>query len=171
MPDPASRSLFADLPNCGDFDFRIARDGTWFYRNSPIGRPALVRLFASALRRDRDGSYWLVTPVERGRVTVEDAPFLAIDVDRRGTSRDASLVFRTNVGDEVTAGADHPLRIAYPDPAKAEPRPYIRVREGLEALIARPVFYRLVEWAEPGEGGLGLWSSGIFFPLGRGDDA
>jgi hypothetical protein len=156
----------------GDLDMRIARDGTWFYRGSPINRMALVKLFASVLRREHDGSYWLVTPAERGRVTVEDAPFIAVAVDRDGEGRAQRLIFRTNLDEIVTAGADHPLRVE--TAADGAPAPYILVRPGLEARLARPVFYELVEWGEEervaGESQFGVWSAGHFFRLGELDE-
>ena len=150
-------------------DMRIARDGTWLYRGSPINRMPLVKLFASVLRRDRDGSYWLVTPAERGRVAVEDAPFIAVAVDRQGEARDQRLIFRTNLDEIVTADADHPLRVE--TAADGTPAPYILVRPGLEARLARPVFYELVDLGqeEPlgGEIQFGVWSGGMFFRLGE----
>jgi hypothetical protein len=152
----------------GDLDMRIARDGTWFYRGSAINRMPLVKLFASVLRRERDGLYWLVTPAERGRVAVEDAPFIAVAVDREGEGRDQHLIFRTNLDEIVTAGPDHPLRVE--TAADGTPAPYILVRPGLEARLLRPVFYELVELAreEPigGEVQFGVWSGGLFFRLG-----
>lgn len=164
---------FSKLPSCGDFDFRIARDGTWFYRGSPIGRKPLVRLFSTVLRRENDGSYWLVTPVERGRITVDDAPFVAVEMSVAGSGRAQSLAFRTNVEDWVTADAEHPIRVELG--ADGAPSPYIRVRGALDALIARPVFYQLVDLAEArGEGKLaelGIWSAGTYFPLGLAEAA
>jgi uncharacterized protein len=152
----------------GDLDMRIARDGTWFYRGSAINRMSLVKLFASVLRREPDGSYWLVTPAERGRVTVEDAPFIAVAVDKDGDGPEQQLIFRTNLDEIVTAGADHKLRVETAD--DGTPAPYILVRPGLEARLARPVFYELVEWGqeEPiaGESQFGVWSGGLFFQLG-----
>ena len=152
----------------GDLDMRIARDGSWFYRGSPIGRMPLVKLFASVLRREMDGSYWLVTPAERGRVTVEDAPFIAVAVDREGEGRDQRLIFRTNLDEIVTAGAGHELRIE--TAADGTPAPYILVRPGLEARLARPVFYELAELGGEervaGESRFGVWSGGLFFELG-----
>ena len=152
----------------GDLDMRIARDGTWFYRGSAINRLPLVKLFASVLRREPDGSYWLVTPVERGRVRVEDAPFIAVAVEREGEDREQRLIFRTNLDEIVTASLDHPLRVETAD--DGTPAPYIRVRPGLEARLARPVFYELVEWADEARdasgGRFGLWSGGVFFELG-----
>ena len=161
--------------SCGDFDIRIARDGTWYYKGTPISRLPLVKLFASVLRREADGSHWLVTPVERGTILVEDAPFVAVDVDRQPPaspgSADDSLIFRTNLDETVVAGPDHPIRVAI-DADTGEPAPYIEVRDGLEALINRATFYRLVELAvgrvDPDDGRevLGVWSKGRFFPLG-----
>ena len=157
------------LPFCGDFDIRIARDGTWYYRNSPIGRKALVRLFSTVLRREEDGEYLLVTPVERGRVAVEDAPFTAVELVVSGTGADQVLRFRTNVDDWVEAGPDHPIRVAHA-PDSGEPSPYIHVRDALEALIVRSVYYQLadlgVERAQDGKTMLGVWSKNTFFPLG-----
>ncbi len=152
-----------------DLQMRIAADGTWYYQNSPINRLPLVKLFASVLRREEDGRYWLVTPVERGLIEVEDAPFVAVDSRTEGSGRDQVIHFRTNLDQEVAAGEEHPLRIAE-DPQSGEPRPYVLVRDGLEALINRPVFYRLVETAVPDEADparLGLWSGGRFYPLGK----
>jgi hypothetical protein len=149
---------------CGDIDIVIRRDGTWMHEGSPIGRKELVRLFSTVLRKDPDG-YWLVTPVEKMRITVEDSPFHAVRVDRRGEA----LVFTTDVGDETEAGPDNPIRVET-DPGSAEPRPYVHVRRGLEARIDRAVFYELVEMAEerqtPEGPQLGVRSSGVFFPLG-----
>ena len=156
------------LPHCGDFDMRIARDGTWFYRGTPIGRKPLVKLFSSVLRREADGSFWLVTPVERGRILVDDAPFTAVELDVSGAGRDQVLHFRTNLDDGIEAGPEHPIRIEI-DPETAEPSPYIEVRDGLEALLLRSVFYQLVELAvdsEEREDVIGVWSKGRFFPLG-----
>src|SRR5215471_8017890 len=134
---PAGRSTnaldFSQLPSCGDFDMRIARDGTWFYRGSPIGRKPLVKLFSTVLRRE-NGEFWLVTPVERGRILVDDAPFVAVEVDAVGEGADRRLTFRTNVDDIVTADAAHPIRVDH-DPESGEPSPYITVRNGLEARI------------------------------------
>jgi hypothetical protein len=148
---------------------RIARDGTWFYQGTPIGRKPLVKLFSTVLRREPDGSYWLVTPVERGRIVVEDAPFTAVELTASGAARDQILTFRTNVDDEVTADAEHPLRVAH-DPETGEPSPYILVRDGLEARLSRPVYYQLVELGEERRDGggamYGVWSKGRFFPLG-----
>jgi hypothetical protein len=157
---------------CGHFDIHIAGDGSWFYRGTPIKRSALVRLFSTVLRRDAAGTYWLSTPAERGRITVADVPFLAIDLDVRdaASGRDQTLIFRTNVDDTVAIGADHPLRVET-DEATGAPRPYILVRDGLEARVIRPVFYRLVELGREervgGTAQFGVWSKGKFFPLGN----
>ena len=113
--------------DCGDLEMRIARDGTWFYRGSPIGRLPLVKLFASVLRREADGRYWLVTPAERGRIEVEDVPFLAVALTVEGEGRDQQLIFRTNLDEFVTAGPDNPLRVE--TAASGEPAPYILVRD------------------------------------------
>lgn len=150
--------------HCGEIDIVIRKDGTWFHEGSPIGREALVRLFSTVLRKDPDG-FHLVTPVEKMRITVEDAPFIATRVDREGET----LKFLTNVGDEVEAGPDNEIRIEM-DPATGEPRPYLHVRRGLDALIARPVFYELVEMAQerdtPEGPRLGVESNGAWFPVG-----
>lgn len=159
------RRLPVDL---GDLGMRIARDGTWFYRGSPITRPALVKLFASVLRREPDGGYWLVTPAERCRVEVEDVPFLALALTIEGAGRQQQLIFRTNLDDIVTAGPANPLRVE--TAASGEPGPYILVRDDLEARIARPVFYDLVELGCEESIGqttqFGVWSKGEFFRLG-----
>ncbi|WP_370545457.1 DUF1285 domain-containing protein [Caulobacter sp. 17J80-11] len=149
--------------HCGDIDIVIRRDGTWLHEGAPIGRPELVRLFSTVLRRDPDG-FHLVTPVEKLKITVEDSPFRAVRVDRR----DGALVFTTDVGDEVEAGPQDPLRVET-DPVTGEPAPYVHVRRGLEARVERPVFYELVEMAEerqtPDGPQLGVTSQGAFFPL------
>jgi uncharacterized protein len=151
-------------PHCGDIDIRIRKDGVWFHEGTPIGREALVRLFSTILRRDPDG-FHLVTPVEKMKITVEDAPFIAVRVDRVGEG----LRFLTNVGDEVEAGPDNAIRVEE-DQATGEPRPYLHVRGGLEALIARTVFYELVEMAAEGDTPdgprLGVLSNGAWFPIG-----
>ncbi len=150
-------------PHCGDLDMRIARDGTWFYLGTPIGRPAMVRLFSTILRKDPEG-YVLVTPVEKVGITVDDAPFVALDVE----ARDGVLVFRTNVDDEVTASPSHPIRVER-DPTTGEPSPYLLVRSNLEALIDRKTFYRLVDLGEvrehEGAEWFGVTSQGAFFPI------
>jgi hypothetical protein len=148
---------------------RIARDGTWFYHGSPIGRTQLVKLFSTVLKRDSIGDYWLETPVEKCRIQVEDAPFLAVEMVVEGTGVNQRLQFRTNVDDNLIAGPDNPIRVEI-DPDSDEPSPYLLVRGALEALIARAVFYDLVELAVEeecdGERQFGVWSDGVFFPLG-----
>lgn len=154
-------------PHCGEIDMRIARDGTWFYQGTPIGRPAMVRAFANILRRDPD-EYVLVTPVERVRIRVDDAPFVAVDFARTGEGRAQRLTFTTNIGDTAEAGPEHPIRVVR-DPATGEPAPYVHIRGGLEALIDRKTFYRLVEIGttelSQGAAWFGLWSGGVFFPV------
>ncbi len=131
---------------CGDIDMRIASDGTWFYMGTPIGREKMVKLFASVLRKDGDGKTYLVTPVEKIGITVDDAPFLATSVEfaESDSNSGLSLCFTTNVGDAVIAGTDHPIRVEV-DSETGEPRPYLLVRGRLEALIARTVYYELIE--------------------------
>lgn len=155
--------------HCGEIDIRIRKDGVWFHEGTPIGREALVRLFSTVLRLDPDG-YHLVTPVEKLKIQVEDAPFIATRVDAV-PGRDGAgdvLRFETNVGDVVEAGPDNAIRVET-DPATGEPRPYLHVRRGLEALIARPVFYELVELAAerdtPEGPRLGVGSHGAWFPI------
>jgi uncharacterized protein len=154
-------------PFCGDLDMRIARDGTWFYLGTPIGRKPLVKLFSSILKREGD-RYFLVTPVEKVGITVDDAPFVAVDFTAAGDGPNRSLTFVTQVDDEVTAGPDHPIRVVR-DPETGEPAPYVMVRRGLEALIDRKSFYRLVELGETravdGVEQFGVWSGGAFFPI------
>jgi len=154
--------------DCGDLEMRIARDGTWFYRGSPIARRPLVKLFASVLRREADGRYWLVTPAERGKIEVEDVPFLAVALTVEGEGREQRLIFRTNLDDIVTAGPNNPLRVE--TTANGQPAPYILVRGDLEARIARPVFYELVELGRQERvenvTQFGVWSRGMFFRLG-----
>jgi hypothetical protein len=150
--------------HCGEIDIVIKKSGLWFHEGSPIGREALVRLFSTVLRKDPDG-FCLVTPVEKMKITVEDAPFVAVRVDRVGEA----LQFLTNVGDVVEAGPDNAIRVEL-DAATGAPHPYLHVRRGLEALIARPVFYELVELAEeretPEGPRLGVSSNGAWFPVG-----
>lgn len=150
-------------PFCGDIDMRIARNGTWYYEGGPIRRPGMVRLFAGILKRE-GARYFLVTPVEKVGITVEDAPFVAVDVGITGAGREQLVKFETNVGDSVIADADHPIR-ATRDPLTQEPSPYVMVRAGLEALIDRKSFYRMAERGGHHDGWFGLWSSGTFFPL------
>ena len=150
-------------PYCGEIDIRIARDGTWYYLGTPIGRKPLVRLFSSILKREGD-RHFLVTPVEKVGITVDDAPFLAVDFTAEGSGPAQRLTFTTLTEDEVTAGPDNPIRLAL-DPASGEPSPYVHVRRSLEALMDRKTFYRLVELGAEHEGQFGVWSSGAFFPF------
>ena len=155
-------------PFCGDLDIRIAKDGTWYYLGSPINRFELVKLFSSILKKE-DGKYFLVTPVEKVGITVEDAPFVAVDVDATGDGMNQNLTFTTHVGDTALAGPDNPIRIVI-DPDTEEPSPYILVRNNLEARIDRKSFYRLVDIATHKDDWFGVWSGGQFFPLIRSDD-
>jgi uncharacterized protein len=152
-------------PYCGDIGMKIRSDGVWFYAGTPIGRMPLVKLFAGVLRKDADGKHYLVTPVEKVDVAVEDAPFLAVEMEVQGSGRQQRLVFRTNVDDIVTVGPAHPLRFAV-DAAGGGLKPYVLVRGRLEALVTRALYYDLVELAvtDP-ERGFGLWSGGAFFPM------
>jgi len=146
--------------HCGEIDIVIKKNGLWFHEGTPIGREALVRLFSTVLRKDPEG-YVLVTPVEKLAIRVEDAPFTAVRVDREGDA----LKFLTNVGDEVEAGPDDPIRVAA-DPTNGGPAPYVHVRRGLEARLKRSVFYELVEMAETRGEEMGVVSNGAWFPIG-----
>jgi len=154
---------------CGDIDMRIARDGTWFYQGSPIGRKPLVKLFASVLHRDHEGEFWLQTPAEKCRIQVDNAPFIAVEMMVEGKAREQSISFRTNVDENVKVGTNHPIRVEV-DPQTGEPSPYVVVKRGLEALISRAVFYDLVELGVEkrvsGKPAFGVWSRGSFFFLG-----
>lgn len=167
---------FPPLESCGDFNLRIGHDGTWFYHGSPIGRKAITKLFASVLRRENDGSYWLVTPAERGRIAVDDVPFVAVSLEVRMEMGQQALIFTTNLDEVVTADADHDLWV---DPVSddASPEtggtPYIHIRGGLNARLSRPVYYQLAELAvveqRQGRAVFGVWSAGRFFVLGEHD--
>ena len=149
--------------HCGDSEMRIARDGTWYHQGSPIGRQAMVRLFSTILRREADGGFVLVTPVEKLSIEVEDAPFVAVELKSEGEAKDRSLAFRLNTGDLVVAGPDHELRF---EAGEGGSHPYVRVRDGLDALVARPVYYELANLAlEEGHEPPGLWSGGAFFEM------
>lgn len=160
---------------CGDLPFLIKRDGTWMYQGTPINRKELVCLFASVLRREEDGGWWLQTPAERGRIEVEDAPFVAVELDWTGDGRHQVLSFRTNIDEVVTAGPEHPIRISH-DLFTCEPTPYLLLRPGaghlaVEARINRATYYELValavtEWVG-NKRQLGVWSQGKFFSLGE----
>ena len=158
---------------CGDFHIRIARDGTWFYHGSPISRKPLCRLFSTVLRRDDAGDFWLETPVEKGRIEVDDAPFTAVELSILDAGPQQRLIFRTNLDDTVEVDADHPIRVEH-NSVTLEPSPYVLVRDRLEALILRAVFYQLVDIAVPRDGSddgeIGVWSNGVFFSLGRTDE-
>ncbi|SFJ40629.1 DUF1285 domain-containing protein [Jannaschia pohangensis] len=147
-----------DPPYCGEIDIVIKRDGTWIHEGTPIGRPGLVRLFASILKREGE-RHFLVTPVEKVGIKVEDAPFVAQDFEAAG----GTITFSTNVGDTVAAGPDHPIRVVLA--ADGEPSPYVEVRRGLEALIDRKTFYRLVDLGHEEDGQFGVTSGGVFFPI------
>lgn len=157
-------------PFCGDLDMRIAADGTWFYLGTPIGRKPLVKLFASVLRHDEDGKYYLVTPVEKIGIKVDDAPFLAVEMDVQGAGRTQSITVRTNTDDVVRIGEAHPLRFAKEDGTDGL-KPYVLVRGRLEALFARSIFYDLValgvDEQMKGTSMFGVWSEGMFFPMQR----
>ncbi|GBF25695.1 hypothetical protein MnTg02_00727 [bacterium MnTg02] len=155
-------------PYCGEIGLRIAADGTWYYQDSPIGRKTLVKLYASVLRHDDDGRHYLVTPVEKIGIEVEDAPFLAVGMSVQGEGQEQTLSFRTNVDDAVTAGPDHPMRFEF-DQENNGLKPYLHVRGRLEALVTRALTYDLVALALEaqidGEPHLGIWSASQFFPI------
>jgi uncharacterized protein len=149
--------------HCGDSEMRIARDGTWFHQGSPIGRVEMVRLFSTILRREPDGGYVLVTPGEKLDILVDDAPFIAVEVKNEGAGTGRSLAFRLNTGDLVVAGPVHGLRFEDRDDG---PHPYLHVRGGLEALVARSVYYELANMAlDDGADPPGVWSGGAFFAM------
>ncbi|HWL30861.1 MAG TPA: DUF1285 domain-containing protein [Xanthobacteraceae bacterium] len=154
-------------PFCGDLDMRIAADGTWFYMKTPIGRPALVKLFASVLKREGE-KYFLVTPVEKCGIAVDDAPFMAVELRVDDGDRGRVLHFRTNVDDWVACDADHALRFE-PEPDTGGMKPYLHVRDGLWAKVTRALFYDLVELGEErdigGERMFGVASGGAFFAM------
>lgn len=154
-------------PFCGDLDMRIARDGTWFYLGTPIGRKPLVKLFSSIIRKDGE-DYFLVTPVEKVGITVDDAPFVAIDFEVSGDGADQVLTFTTQVDDQAVAGPENPIRVVR-DPDTGEPSPYVLIRANLEALIDRKSFYRLIDLGNhedrDGTSWFGVRSQGEFFPI------
>jgi|MDSV01.1.fsa_nt_gb hypothetical protein len=171
--DPAELTLAHVNDSHRQYHMRIAADGSWFHEGEVIQRHALVKLFASVLRRGADGSFWLVTPAERGLIDVDDAPFVAVSLaaedDPSQGPQAVKLHFTTNLDETVTAGPDHSIRVVHD--ADETPRPYIQIRPGLEALIGRAVFYELVERAEerssPDGAVLGVWSENCFFELGK----
>jgi uncharacterized protein len=160
-------------PFCGDLDMEIRSDGTWFYMGTPIGRQPLVRLFSTVLRKDGDGKTYLVTPVEKVGIRVQDAPFVAVEMAVSGEADTQTLTFRTNVGDVVEAGAEHALRFEIKG-ENSELKPYLHVRGNLEALVARPVMYDLVELGEHADiGGVSMFavrSGGVLFPMMLSDE-
>lgn len=155
-------------PFCGDLDMRIARDGLWYYMGTPIGREALVRLFSTVLRKDEDGKTYLVTPVEKIGIKVDDAPFLAVEMTVHNHEGEQALTLRTNVGDVVEVGAEHPLRFVDEDKTEGV-KPYVHVRGRLDALLARPLLYQLVDLGESrdvdGVEMFGVSSRGQFFSI------
>lgn len=160
-------------PFCGDLDMRIASDGTWYYMGSPIGRKPLVRLFSTVLRHDEDGKYYLVTPVEKVGIKVDDAPFLAVQMEVEGKGAHQVITFTTNVGDEFQVDGEHPLRFETEEKTGGL-KPYALVRGRLEALINRAVLYDLVELGREhevkGERHFGIWSAGRFYPMATAGD-
>ena len=178
MAQGGSLKGFAWPENCGDFSMRIAADGTWFYQNSPIGRKALCQLFATVLQKDEAGEYWLVTPVERGKILVEDAPFVAVEMriehkEKGGKDKKQTLYFRTNLDHWIRLDAEHPMRLDETTPDGAS-IPYLLCWDGLEAKINRSVYYELVELAlnqqsqeQADQNQLAIQSDGIWFSLGK----
>ncbi len=150
-----------DPQQTGDSEMRIAADGTWYHQGDPILRPAMVRAFSSILRREPDDSYALVTPYQKLSIIVDDAPFVAVELESEGSGTKRTLAFRLNTDHLVVANADHPLRFG-----ADKPQPYLKVRHGLEAVLARPVYYQLAELAlEEDVDPIGIWSAGVFFPM------
>ena len=171
---PATKRGLPQPELYGDIDMRITRNGSWLYHGSPIARKPLVKLFSTVLRREDDGNFYLVTPVERCLVHVDDAPFVAVELTRTTVNTQQVLTFRTNLDEVVTADLAHPIRVEH-DAKTREPSPYILIRAGLDALIARPVYYELVglgvEEIRDNNRVFGVWSSGHFFELGTLDEA
>lgn len=154
------------------YGIKILRNGTWLHNGSPIDRHNLVKLFSTVLQRDADGGYWLVTPVEKGRIEVEDAPFTAVELRVSSSGKSQQLDFRTNLDDWVGVGPMHPLRVAH-DAVTGEPSPYVIVRGGMEALVVRSVYYELARLAVPEDGDTGIWgvwSREEFYPIGKLDE-
>ncbi|MFM1897362.1 MAG: hypothetical protein RLZZ385_2436 [Pseudomonadota bacterium] len=153
-------------PYCGEMDMRIAADGTWYHEGAPLRRPAMVKLFSNILKREGE-RYFLVTPVEKVGIQVDDCPFVTVALDAEGSGNDQRLVFTLNTGEQVTLTGDHGLQVE--TRTNGEPHPVLEVRNGLHALVSRKDFYRLVGLAEsgpePGSPRLGVWSNGGFFPL------
>lgn len=170
-PPVGAPPLPARLPGEEAYDIRIARDGTWFHNGDPIRRIELAKLFSTILQRDAAGDFWLMTPVEHGRIIVEDSPFVAVEMTVSGSGPEQILSFRTNLDQWVEAGPDHPIRVV-DHPETGEPTPYIEIKSRLDARILRPVFYEMVERSDirvrdDGESEVGLWSNRVFFALGR----
>ncbi|BDX20403.1 MULTISPECIES: DUF1285 domain-containing protein [Halopseudomonas] len=169
--EPAPVHLW-NPPLSGEMDMRIARDGTWYHEGDPIRRLALAQLFSTILRLDEDARYYLVTPVERWAIQVDDAPFVAVRLSVSGEGEQQQLLFHTSLEDEVPLDGEHPLRVEL-DPQSGEPSPYIRVRANLDALISRTVFYELADLAVEAEVAgvqrIGVWSGGRFFPIDGAD--
>ncbi len=160
-----------------DLHMRIGFDGTWYYHNSPIRRMSLVKLFSSVLEKDDGGEYWLITPVEKGRIEVEDVPFVAVEMTANGEGRNRTITLRTNLDDNVTVGPQNPLRFDR-DRKTGEPRPYVHVHRGLDARLSRPVFFELIDLGEKtpagidaGDADYGVWAGGRFWGIGRLDEA
>ncbi len=157
-----------DTPPEEYYDIKILRDGVWLYNGTPINRHNLVKLFATVLQKDAEGRFWLVTPYERGMITVEDAPFTAVELRVESAGNTQILSFRTNLDDWVVAGAGHPIRVGQDD--NGHPSPYVMVRGGMEARISRAVYYELVALAVPGDADAatyGVWSQNEFYAIGR----
>lgn len=180
VPDRSSSRPAERRPVEKDFGLSIDRDGTWYHDGAPIRRLPLVKLFATVLERDADGAYWLETPVERGRIAVEDVPFVAVELAVEGASNNQRLHLRTNLDEWITVGPAHPLSVREApwqeqEQADAGPVPYVEVRRGLEARLLRPVFYELVEFGEEreveGRTRFGVASEGAFFPLDASEHA
>ncbi|OWL89401.1 DUF1285 domain-containing protein [Halopseudomonas aestusnigri] len=169
--EPAPVHLW-NPPLSGEMDMRIARDGTWYHEGEPIRRLALAQLFSTILRLDQDARYYLVTPVERWAIQVDDAPFIAVRLSVSGEGEQQQLLFHTSLEDEVPLDDEHPLRVEL-DPQSGEPSPYIRVRANLDALVSRTVFYELADLAVEAEVAgvqrIGVWSGGGFFPIDGAD--
>ena len=179
---PLERSDLESAPNkkrekdkdgrfiCGELNIKIDKEGRWYYNNSPIGRMGLVKLFSSVIEKDKDDTYWLVTPAEKGQIYVEDAPFMAVECEVNGTGKKQVLTFRTNIDDYVKAGGGNPLFFRV-DSETNEPQPYILVRKNLEAKLTRSVFYQVVDLGVEelikGERMFGVWSKTNFFIIGK----
>ncbi|WP_020591085.1 DUF1285 domain-containing protein [Kiloniella laminariae] len=174
--DTAIKEAVAALPLTSDVDMRIARDGQWYHEGRRIERKPLVRLFSTVLRRDAEGAYWLVTPVERARILVEDSPFVAVEIRHSGEGQNRIVSFRNNVDSWFDLDGDHPIRFETESGAAGEiqnnsekevPVPYLLVRDGLEARVLRSVYYQLVDLAEVREDKIGVWSKGKFHVFGN----